>query len=29
MLETIGRGKPVLRWLERMRGKKLLQLVGE
>jgi hypothetical protein len=28
-LETIGRGKAVLRWLERMRGKKLLQLVGE
>ena len=24
MLETIGRGKAVLRWLERMRGKKLL-----
>jgi len=28
-LETIGRGKAVLRWLERMQGKKLLQLVGE
>jgi len=28
-LETIGRGKAALRWLERMRGKKLLQLVGE
>jgi len=28
-LETVGRGKAVLRWLERMRGKKLLQLVGE
>ena len=28
-LETIGRGKAVLRCLERMQGKKLLQLVGE
>ena len=28
-LETIGRGKAVLRWLERMQGKRLLQLVGE
>jgi hypothetical protein len=28
-LETTGRGKAVLRWLERMQGKKLLQLVGE
>jgi len=28
-LETIGRGKAALRWLERMRGKKLFQLVGE
>jgi hypothetical protein len=27
-LETIGRGNAVLRWLERMQGKKLLQLVG-
>jgi hypothetical protein len=27
-LETIGRGKAALRWLERMQGKKLLQLVG-
>lgn len=29
MLETLGRGKAVLRWLERMQGKELLQLVGE
>jgi hypothetical protein len=28
-LETTGRGKAVLRWLERMQGKKLLHLVGE
>jgi hypothetical protein len=28
-LETIGRGTAVLRWLERMQGEKLLQLVGE
>ena len=28
-LETTGRGMAVLRWLERMQGKKLLQLVGE
>jgi hypothetical protein len=28
-LETVGRGKAVLRWLERLQGKKLLQLVGE
>jgi hypothetical protein len=28
-LETTGRGKTVLRWLERLQGKKLLQLVGE
>jgi predicted methyltransferase MtxX (methanogen marker protein 4) len=28
-LETVGRGKAVLRWLERMQGKKLLKLVGE
>ena len=28
-LETIGHGKAVLRWLEQMQGKKLLQLVGE
>lgn len=28
-LETTGRGKAVLRWLERMQGKKLLNLVGE
>jgi hypothetical protein len=28
-LETTGRGKAVLRWLERLQGKKLLQLVGE
>ena len=28
-LETTGRGKAVLRWLERLQGKKPLQLVGE
>jgi hypothetical protein len=28
-LETTGRGKAALRWLERLQGKKLLQLVGE
>jgi hypothetical protein len=28
-LETIGRGKSVLRWLERVQGKKLMQLVGQ
>jgi hypothetical protein len=28
-LETTGRGNAVLRWLERLQGKKLLQLVGE
>jgi hypothetical protein len=28
-LETTGRGKAVLRWLERLQGKKLLQLIGE
>lgn len=28
-LETIGRGKAALRWLERMQGKKTLQLVRE
>jgi hypothetical protein len=28
-LETIGRGKAALRWLDRMQGKKLLQSVGE
>ncbi len=28
-LETIGRGKAVLRWLERVQGKTLLQLVGQ
>jgi hypothetical protein len=27
-LETIGRGKAALRWLEQLRGKKLMQLVG-
>lgn len=27
-LETIGRGKAVLRWLEQMKGKKLLRVVG-
>lgn len=28
-LETIGRGKAVLRWLERLQGRKLLQLVSK
>jgi hypothetical protein len=28
-VETIGRGKAVLRWLDRIQGKKLLQSVGE
>lgn len=28
-LETTGRGKSALRWLERIRGKKLMHLVGE
>ncbi len=28
-LETAGRGKSVLRWLERIQGKKALQLVAE
>ena len=28
-LETIGRGKAALRWLERMQGKKLMHLVGQ
>ena len=28
-LQTIGRGKAVLRWLDRIQGKKLLQSVGE
>lgn len=28
-LETTGRGKAALRWLEQMRGKKLLRVVGE
>jgi hypothetical protein len=27
-LETIGRGKAALRWLEQMKGKKLLRVVG-
>jgi hypothetical protein len=27
-LETIGRGKAALRWLERLKGKKLMELVG-
>jgi hypothetical protein len=27
-LETIGRGKSALRWLERIQGRKLLELVG-
>jgi len=29
MLETTGRGKSALRWLERIQGKKLLQLIGQ
>lgn len=28
-LETVGRGKGALRWLEQLQGKKLMQLVGE
>jgi len=28
-LETIGRGKAALRWLEQPKGKKLMQLVGQ
>lgn len=28
-LETIGRGKAALRWLEQMKGKKLMQVVGQ
>lgn len=28
-LETIGRGKAALRWLERMQGKKLMHLVSQ
>ena len=28
-LETVGRGKSAIRWLERMQGKKLLQLVDQ
>src|SRR6185437_13301098 len=28
-LETVGRGKSAMRWLERMQGKKLLQLVDQ
>jgi len=28
-LETIGRGKAALRWLEQLKGKKLMQLVGQ
>ena len=28
-LETIGRGKAALRWLEQQKGKKLMQLVGQ
>jgi hypothetical protein len=27
-VDTVGRGKSVLRWLERIQGKKLMQLVG-
>ena len=27
-LETIGRGKAALRWLEQLKGNKLMQLVG-
>jgi hypothetical protein len=29
ILETIGRGKAALRWLEQHKGKKLMQLVGQ
>jgi hypothetical protein len=28
-LETIGRGKAALRWLEQLKGRKLMQLVGQ
>ncbi|MEJ0034852.1 MAG: hypothetical protein WDO68_01985 [Gammaproteobacteria bacterium] len=28
-LETVGRGKAALRWLEQLEGKKLMRLVGE
>ncbi len=28
-LETIGRGKAALRWLEQLKGEKLMQLVGQ
>lgn len=28
-LETTGRGKAVLRWLERMQGRQLLHVVGK
>ena len=28
-LETVGRGKAVLRWLDWLQGKKLLQSVGQ
>jgi hypothetical protein len=28
-LETVGRGKAALRWLDRLQGKKLLQSVGQ
>jgi hypothetical protein len=28
-LETIGRGKAALRWLEQLKGKKIMQLVGQ
>ena len=29
VLETIGRGKAPLRWLDQLKGKKLMRLVGE
>jgi hypothetical protein len=28
-LETVGRGKAALRWLEQLKGKKIMQLVGQ
>jgi hypothetical protein len=28
-LETIGRGKAALRWLEQLKGKQFLRVVGE
>ena len=28
-LDTVGRGKAALRWLEQLKGKKLMQLVGQ